>query len=102
RHTLLERVGARVGRAHGGGAMRRAVLPFFVALGLVLTACSGSGEPPRERTLVVTPWGATPEIKNPENYNIYLAGTYNHQRESGDKTMYEALMYTNLNTGEII
>jgi peptide/nickel transport system substrate-binding protein len=82
--------------------MRRAFLPCLVVVGLVLTACGGGSEPPRERTLVITPWGAVPEIRNPENYNIYLTGTYNHQRESGDKTMYEALMYTNLNTGEII
>ena len=51
---------------------------------------------------MITPWGVVPEIRNPENYNIYLSGSYNHQRESGDKTIYEALMYTNLNTGEII
>src|SRR6266536_1180147 len=82
--------------------MRRAFLPCLVAVGLVLTACGGGSEPPRERTLVITPWGAVPEIRNPENYNIYLTGTYNHQRESGDKTMFEALMYTNLNTGELI
>ncbi len=88
--------------------MRRAAVRCLLALGLLLTACSNlqsfisGGEPPRERTLVVTPWGATPEIKNPENYNIYLAGAYNHQRESGDKTVYEALMYTNLNTGQLI
>jgi peptide/nickel transport system substrate-binding protein len=83
--------------------MRRFVLPWLCALGLVSSACAvGGGDPPRERTLIVTPWGAVPEIRNPENYNIYLTGTYNHQRESGDKTIYEALMYTNLNTGEII
>src|SRR6266568_1071830 len=82
--------------------MRHAFMPCLVVLGLVLSACGGGSEPPRERTLVITPWGAVPEIRNPENYNIYLTGTYNHQRESGDKTMYEALMYTNLNTGEII
>ena len=57
---------------------------------------------PRERTLVVTPWGDRARDPEPENYNIYLSGSYNHQRESGDKTIYEALMYTNLNTGEVI
>jgi peptide/nickel transport system substrate-binding protein len=56
----------------------------------------------RNRTLVVTPWGLEPEIGNPTNYNIYLTSSYNHQREAGDKTIYEDLMYTNLNTGEII
>jgi peptide/nickel transport system substrate-binding protein len=84
-------------------------LVVLVVLGvLLLTSCSyipglgGGGEIPRERTLVITPWGSVPEIRNPENYNIYLSGSYNHQRETGDKTIYEALMYTNLNTGEII
>lgn len=88
-------------------AFRRAVLSCLVVLGLLTGSCSyipglGGGDVPRERTLVITPWGAIPEIRNPENYNIYLSGAYNHQRESGDKTIYEALMYTNLNTGEII
>jgi peptide/nickel transport system substrate-binding protein len=76
---------------------------------VLLTACgsipglsSGSGEPARNRTLIVTPWGFHPEVRNPENFNIYLSTGYNHQREIGDKTVYEALMYTNLNTGEII
>ena len=50
--------------------MRRAFLPCLVVVGLVLTACGGGSEPPRERTLVITPWGAVPEIRNPENYNI--------------------------------
>ena len=57
---------------------------------------------PRNQTLVVTPWGFESEIGNPTNYNIYLNGNYNHQREVGDKTIYEDLMYTNLNTGVII
>jgi peptide/nickel transport system substrate-binding protein len=88
--------------------MTKVPLTSLLILGVVLlTSCQyvpglGGGEVPRERTLVVTPWGSVPEIRNPENYNIYLSGSYNHQRESGDKTIYEALMYTNLNTGEII
>ena len=57
---------------------------------------------PRNQTLVVTPWGFESEIGNPTNYNIYLIGNYNHQREAGDKTIYEDLMYTDLNTGELI
>ncbi|MBV9357071.1 MAG: ABC transporter substrate-binding protein [Chloroflexi bacterium] len=56
----------------------------------------------RNRTLVVTPWGGGQEIPNSTNYNIYLNGSYNHQREAGDKTIYEDLMYTNLNTDEIV
>jgi peptide/nickel transport system substrate-binding protein len=89
--------------------MTKVPLTFLLILGvLLLTSCQyipglgGGGDVPRERTLVITPWGSVPEIRNPENYNIYLSGSYNHQRESGDKTIYEALMYTNLNTGEII
>ena len=88
--------------------MTKVPFTFLLILGvLLLTSCQyipglSGGDVPRERTLVVTPWGSVPEIRNPENYNIYLSGSYNHQRESGDKTIYEALMYTNLNTGELI
>ncbi len=57
---------------------------------------------PRNRTLVVTPWGKGAEIVNPNNINIYLTSSWNHQREITDKTVFEDLMYTNLNTGEII
>jgi len=56
----------------------------------------------RNKTLVITPWGLGNEISNPTDYNIYSSTNWNHQRESGDKTVYEDLMYTNLNTGEII
>jgi peptide/nickel transport system substrate-binding protein len=75
---------------------------LLLVLAVVLSACGGGGDVPRNRTLIVSPWGNHVEIRNPENYNIYLSTGYNHQRESGDKTVYEALMYTNLNTGEII
>jgi peptide/nickel transport system substrate-binding protein len=75
---------------------------LLLALAVILSACGGGGEVPRNRTLIVSPWGNHVEIRNPENYNIYLSTGYNHQREAGDKTVYEALMYTNLNTGEII
>ena len=92
-----------------GDRMWRVARQCVLAFGLFLTACSGGlpgvgggGEPPRERTLIITPWGAVPQIGHPEIYNIYQTSTYNHQREAGDKAMYEALMYTNLNTGEII
>jgi len=57
---------------------------------------------PRNKTLVVTPWGKGVEIVNPNNINIYLTSSWNHQREITDKTVFEDLMYTNLNTGEII
>jgi hypothetical protein len=55
----------------------------------------------RNRTLVVTPWGKGAEIVNPNNINIYLTSSWNHQREITDKTVYEDLMYTNLNTGTL-
>ena len=51
--------------------------------------------------MVITPWGLSNEIPNSDSYNIYQTGV-GHQRESGSKTIFEALMYTNLNTGEII
>ena len=57
---------------------------------------------PRNKTLVVTPWGKGVEIVNFNNLNIYLTSSWNHQREITDKTVFEDLMYTNLNTGEII
>jgi len=57
---------------------------------------------PRNRTLVVTPWGKGAEIVNPNNINIYLTSSWSHQREITDKTVFEDLMYTNLNTGEIV
>src|SRR5262249_27865071 len=57
---------------------------------------------PRNRTVVVTPWGKGAEIVNPNNINIYITSSWSHQREITDKTVFEDLMYTNLNTGEII
>jgi peptide/nickel transport system substrate-binding protein len=56
---------------------------------------------PRNRTLVLTPWGLANELPASDSYHIYQA-TVGHQRESGSKTIYEGLMYTNLNTGEIV
>ena len=56
----------------------------------------------REKTLVVTPWSdTTGPLKNAKNWHIYQIGNKN-QREIGHKTIYEALMYTNLNTGELV
>lgn len=66
-------------------------------------ASEATGEgPARNRTLVVTPWSdATGPLSNPENWNVYQTGNSN-QRNMGDKTVYEQLFYTNLNTGELI
>ncbi|MCB0104275.1 MAG: ABC transporter substrate-binding protein [Caldilineaceae bacterium] len=56
----------------------------------------------RDRTLIITPWSdRTGPLTNPENWNIYQSGNQN-QRQVGSKTIYEALFYTNLNTGELI
>lgn len=58
---------------------------------------------PRERTLVFSPWGFFSELADPQNWNIYNQGpAFNKQRELGLKGIYEALFYTNLNTGELI
>jgi peptide/nickel transport system substrate-binding protein len=64
---------------------------------------SASGEgPARNRTLVITPWSdTTGPLSNPENWHIYQTGNSN-LRHMGGKTVYEALFYTNLNTGELI
>jgi peptide/nickel transport system substrate-binding protein len=65
------------------------------------TAATGDG-PARDRTLVVTPWSdRTGPLANPENWNVYQTGNGN-QREMGNKTVFEDLFYTNLNTGELI
>ena len=57
---------------------------------------------PREKTLVVTPWSdTTGPLKNAKDWHIYQIGNKN-QREIGHKTVFEALMYTNLNTGELV
>jgi peptide/nickel transport system substrate-binding protein len=62
---------------------------------------TGSG-PSRERTLVITPWSdTTGPLKNPDNWHIYQSGNQN-LRHMGGKTVFEALFYTNLNTGELV
>lgn len=61
---------------------------------------SAAGEVPRNRTLIITPWFYGP-LSNVDNWQIYQSGNSN-QREAGSKTVFEALMYTNLNTGELI
>ena len=48
------------------------------------------------------PGAAAPRFRYPTTTTSTPARHWNHQRESGDKTIYEDLMYTNLNTGEII
>lgn len=59
-------------------------------------------EVPREETLVFSDWGFVGEVATPERFHIYDLGSYNDQREFGMKGIYEALFYTNLNSGEII
>jgi peptide/nickel transport system substrate-binding protein len=68
-----------------------------------LEACGGSGGgSERASTLVITPWSFNTRLPSPNGYNIYLISAYNPQREAGDKTVYEALMYTNLNNGTTV
>jgi ABC-type transport system substrate-binding protein len=56
----------------------------------------------RSRTLIITPWSdTTGPLRNPDNWNIYQTGNSN-LRHMGGKTVFEALFYTNLNTGELI
>src|SRR5262249_55930482 len=99
----------------GGTLMNRARLRvpiglLLMAVLLAVTSCqpqqAGSTAQgtsvPRNRTLVMTPWSdTTGPLKNPENWNIYLTGNSN-LRVVGLETVFEALMYTNLNTGELI
>lgn len=95
----------------GGGAK----LGFSaVVLGGLLDALEACGASPssnktsgglsgiRGETLIFTPWGFYTVLPSTNNYNIYSSLTYNPQREAGLKTIYEDLMYTNLNTGEVI
>lgn len=58
--------------------------------------------PARGQTLIFTPWGFYTVLPSTSNFNIYADITYNPQREIGLKTIYEDLMYTNLNTGKSI
>ncbi|MFN8619268.1 MAG: ABC transporter substrate-binding protein [Chloroflexota bacterium] len=60
-------------------------------------------EVPRNKTLIFSPWGFLPQLPNPDNWNIYIPDpAMNKQREMGLKGIYEALFYTNLNTGELV
>ena len=95
---------------------------FLILALLLLTACQAQGDAadgtdaaassggsggavadvPRDETLVITPWSdRTGPLTNPEDWNIYQSGNQN-QRQVGGKTIYEALFYTNLNTGELV
>jgi peptide/nickel transport system substrate-binding protein len=57
---------------------------------------------PRERTLVMTPWGdRTGPFSNVENFNPYLISV-DQERNIGHMTYNEALFYTNMNTGELV
>lgn len=83
--------------------VRSRLLFGLLCIGVLIfvTACQPQqGDVPRNRTLIITPWGYGP-LSNPENWHIYQTGNDN-QRHMGSKAIYEALMYTNLNTGELI
>lgn len=83
----------------------------IVVLGGLLDAVEATNEkayaatgatPSRGQTLIFTPWGFYTVLPSTSNYNIYADITYNPQREAGLKSIYEDLMYTNLNTGKKI
>ena len=73
-------------------------VPFLVSSGFA----QDIGQVPRERTLVMTPWGDRPgPFANIENFNPYLISV-DHERNIGHMTYNEALFYTNMNTGELV
>ena len=95
------------------GRTRRRLVTGLVAAGLIVTvvptaspvAAQDLPEVPRNKTFIFSPWGFPTgnQLLNPENWNVYNQGTqFNNQREMGLKGIYEALFYTNLNTGELI
>jgi peptide/nickel transport system substrate-binding protein len=97
------------GRARGRPRIRATLIAGLVTAGLALTsvppvAAQGElPEVPRNRTFIFSPWQFWNELPNTDNWNIYNQGpAYNNQREMGLKGVYEALFYTNLNTGELI
>ncbi|MCL4854676.1 MAG: hypothetical protein KJZ78_25220, partial [Bryobacteraceae bacterium] len=90
--------------------LRVPVTLLLVAAVLLLTACQPAqpggaiqgATVDRSRTLIITPWSdTTGPLRNPDNWHIYQSGNQN-LRHMGGKTVFEALMYTNLNTGEEI
>ena len=73
-------------------------VPFLVSSGFA----QDIGQVPREKTLVMTPWGDRPgPFANIENFNPYLISV-DHERNIGHMTYNEALFYTNMNTGELV
>jgi len=67
------------------------------------TAAQDLPEVPRNKTFIFSPWGFMSQLSTPDNWNIYIPDpAMNKQREMGLKGIYEALFYTNLNTGELV
>jgi len=76
-----------------------------VPMAAPVAAQDGLKEVPRNKTFIFSPWGFPTgnQLLNPDNFNVYNQGAqFNNQREMGLKGIYEALFYTNLNTGELI
>ena len=102
------------GRAAGRRTRTRSALMAGVAVASLVMAAvpatpvaaqDGLKEVPRNKTFIFSPWGFPTgnQLLNPENWNVYnQGGQFNNQREMGLKGIYEALFYTNLNTGELI
>ncbi|HXF64078.1 MAG TPA: ABC transporter substrate-binding protein [Caldilineaceae bacterium] len=83
-----------------------ALVMLFGIVAVLVASCAPAPQaaegPARNRTLVITPWSdTTGPLANPDNWHIYQTGNQN-LRHMGGKTVYEALFYTNLNTGELI
>ncbi len=87
-----------------GRHLRTAAVAALVALPFVVQpgAAQDLAQVPREKTLVMTPWGdrAGP-FTNLENYNPFPISV-DHERNIGHITYSEALFYSNMNTGELV
>jgi peptide/nickel transport system substrate-binding protein len=103
------------GARSGSGAARRPRARATLLTGLAIAGLVGTAVPapvagqelpevPRNETFIFSPWGFTTELGNFDNWNVYTQGTAfaSNQREMGLKGIFEALFYTNLNTGELI
>lgn len=86
-----------------GSKLRKIIFAMIAAQLLATTAIAQDlAEVPRDKTLVLTPWGDRPgPFTNIENFNPYVISV-DHERNIGHMTYNEALFYTNKNTGEVV
>jgi peptide/nickel transport system substrate-binding protein len=97
----------QAGRRRSSVARAAAIAASMVALITTTlpaaTTAQDLPEVPRNKTFIFSPWGFLSQLSTPDNWNIYIPDpAENKQREMGLKGIYEALFYTNLNTGELI